>query len=372
LPAQGSADMPCATWQFSLAPSGGAADETQDRLVWIDWRDTSLSLRLPANACNTWLAARLPDLEIGELPGEFLDAAMEAMARDILTVLGMGEQATGIRIMPVGPRTARASRVHVWRLTLREPRAMRTIVAELAAEDAALQPLADLLRRLPVRPAVECPDHIPITVRARAGAAEISALTLATIAPGDILLFNPSLIAPDGGVWLTTPDGQGLGVRACPGSGLSRYVVTHEWSLLMMDDTLRDDDTAGDACTGMPPMEIGATEEASDVDWYPDADASVSSEPAATARSGEEAGGLDVDRVPVRLSFDLGEQALKLGELRRLRPGEIFDLQRRLDAGPLYVRANGALIGTAELVDIDGRVGARIHTLDLDRPASCR
>jgi flagellar motor switch/type III secretory pathway protein FliN len=77
--------------------------------------------------------------------------------------------------------------------------------------------------------------------------------------------------------------------------------------------------------------------------------------------------GLNVDRIPVRLGFDLGEHKMTLGDLRRLRPGEFFDLQRRIDAGPLHIRANGTLIGTAELVDIEGRVGARVLTLTLDR-----
>lgn len=377
LPAQGSGDMPAATWQFSLAPCGPAAPgEAPGRVVWFDWMDTSLSLRVPAHACNAWLAARLPDLDIGDLPEEFLDAAMEAMARDILGVLGMEELSAGIKVVPPVTGAAVPTCVHVWRLTLHEPRTMRTIVAHLAADDAALQSLADALRRWPPRRAAQCPDHIPIAVRARAGEAEIPVMTIRTLSPGDILLFDHNLVAPDGGVWLTTPDGQALGVRPCRGEGHSRYVVTQEWSLLVMDDTLgdtfKDDAAEAGGYAGMPSKELVATGVAWDAGGIPEEQSLTPTDSEANASAGDPAGGLDVDRLTVKLSFDVGEQMLTLSELRRLRPGEIFDLQRRLDAGPVYVRANGALVGTAELVDIDGRVGARIHTINLDRPAPCR
>lgn len=84
-----------------------------------------------------------------------------------------------------------------------------------------------------------------------------------------------------------------------------------------------------------------------------------------TATPPEAAAGepLDVDAIPVRLTFDLGERTLTLAELRRLQPGETFDLQRPLADGPVMIRANGALVGTGTLVELDGRVGVTIGTL---------
>ncbi|HZH56873.1 MAG TPA: type III secretion system cytoplasmic ring protein SctQ [Burkholderiaceae bacterium] len=72
---------------------------------------------------------------------------------------------------------------------------------------------------------------------------------------------------------------------------------------------------------------------------------------------------LDLDAVPVRLSFDLGDRTVSLAELRCLQPGAVFDLQRPLSDGPVMIRANGALVGTGELVDLDGRIGVRVGTL---------
>ena len=72
---------------------------------------------------------------------------------------------------------------------------------------------------------------------------------------------------------------------------------------------------------------------------------------------------LDLDAIPVRLTFDLGERQLTLGDVRRLQPGETFDLERPIAQGAVSIRANGALIGVGELVEIEGRVGVTILTL---------
>ena len=54
--------------------------------------------------------------------------------------------------------------------------------------------------------------------------------------------------------------------------------------------------------------------------------------------------------------------------LRRLQPGETFDLQKPLASGPVMIRANGALLGTGSLVEVDGRVGVTIATLGKTQP----
>jgi type III secretion protein Q len=79
-----------------------------------------------------------------------------------------------------------------------------------------------------------------------------------------------------------------------------------------------------------------------------------------------ESGGLDeprmLDDVTVRLTFDLGERSVTLGELKSLAPGFTFDLGRDLRR-VVTIRANGMPIGEGELVDIEGRVGVSVLTL---------
>lgn len=66
-----------------------------------------------------------------------------------------------------------------------------------------------------------------------------------------------------------------------------------------------------------------------------------------------------LDDIPVRLSFDVGEREITLGDLRSVQPGYVFNLGR--DPKSLVsIRANGRLVGEGELVDIEGRLGVAV------------
>ena len=69
-----------------------------------------------------------------------------------------------------------------------------------------------------------------------------------------------------------------------------------------------------------------------------------------------------LDDVPVRLTFDLGEREIALGELRSLQPGYLFNLGRD-PRSTVTIRANGRVVGDGELVDIEGRVGVSVLSL---------
>jgi type III secretion protein Q len=65
------------------------------------------------------------------------------------------------------------------------------------------------------------------------------------------------------------------------------------------------------------------------------------------------------DSIPVRMSFDLGERILNLGELASLQSGHVFDLALPA-AQAVTLRVNGARVGEGELVEIEGRIGVAI------------
>nr|CAA6822949.1 MAG: Unknown protein [uncultured Thiotrichaceae bacterium] len=69
-----------------------------------------------------------------------------------------------------------------------------------------------------------------------------------------------------------------------------------------------------------------------------------------------------INKVPVQLSFDLGQKSMSFNELKQLSPGYVLDLPGTL---PEVVRilAQNKQIGTGELVEIDGRIGIRILSL---------
>lgn len=71
---------------------------------------------------------------------------------------------------------------------------------------------------------------------------------------------------------------------------------------------------------------------------------------------------INIDELNVTLTFDVGSQQLSLSELKKLRKGYIFEVGRPLSQ-LVTIRANGQRIGTAELVEIDDRVGMRIVSL---------
>ena len=71
---------------------------------------------------------------------------------------------------------------------------------------------------------------------------------------------------------------------------------------------------------------------------------------------------LALEQLPVRLDFDLGELTLTLAQLRTLHPGQALPLSAPI-SGAVTIRANGAVIGSGELVEIDGRSGVLIRTL---------
>ncbi len=69
-----------------------------------------------------------------------------------------------------------------------------------------------------------------------------------------------------------------------------------------------------------------------------------------------------ISDLPIKLSFDLGERSVTLGELQAIAPGYTFDLGRDLRQA-VIIRANGMRIGEGELVDIEGRTGVAVLSL---------
>lgn len=78
-------------------------------------------------------------------------------------------------------------------------------------------------------------------------------------------------------------------------------------------------------------------------------------------------------RIPVRLTLEVDSAEVMLGDLLDLEGGEVLPLSRKV-GDPLDVRVNGQLIGTAEVVEVDGRYGLRLldvlENLDVSAPAA--
>lgn len=69
-----------------------------------------------------------------------------------------------------------------------------------------------------------------------------------------------------------------------------------------------------------------------------------------------------LEDVNIRLTFDIGHLQLTLGELSQITPGYTFNLGKSLHK-VVTIRANDTIIGTGELVDIEGVIGVSIVEL---------
>lgn len=318
------------SWRLAFTP--GIAEATRQaasNVVDLDWAGARLRLGLPRAACDAWLAARLPGLDVGPLPRALVAAAVESVLADIVAGLAGVSPGVTVRVLECGTNGDAAAeddreRVgddppHAWTVTVHAVSTGDLFYTTLQTDGLGLMQLANLLARVaPSCNALE-PDDVAVAVRGELGATLIDVAEMTALRPGDVVLVDEYRVAADGCLWLVTQDGQGVQVRPYQ----STFVVTQGWTFLMTDI----------------PQSMPAT--------YDD--------------GGREP--LDVDAIPVRLTFDLGERSMTLGELRRLQPGEIFTLDRPLDAGAVIVRANGAPVGSGELVEVDGRIAVTIRTL---------
>lgn len=315
-------------WQLGFA-SGysdalyAACDVRRD----LEWAGGRLRLHLPHSLLSAWVSASLPAAPLCDLPEVLLPVAVETLLTQVCGAVDAMHTSAGIHVCEAAASDSPLR--HAWTLTVRNQTADQVVHAVLEADALGLMLLANLIKRAPRVANGMLEDTVPVAVCADLGWTTLPASELKNLRPGDTLFIDHYRVMPEGDLWLVAGT-QGLRIRPLADS----YCVTQGWTSLMNDIPEFSED----------PLE---REESFDDD------------PPET----ESASTFDVDAVPVRLTFTLGERQLTLGELRSLQPGETFDLARPLTSGPVIVRANGAWLGTGDLVDIDGRIGVTLRTL---------
>ncbi|SSW69866.1 Yop proteins translocation protein Q [Achromobacter veterisilvae] len=310
------ADAQPATWrlEFTLGVPD-ALRQSATLSADLEWAGARLRLGLPPSAIDAWLAARLPGIEPGAVPAPLAATAIETLLAEAMAALNEASPGGPARVVGMGG--ASAGLPQSWTVAARNPANGDTVYASLDMDGLGLMLLAGLVNRAEPADNGVALDGVPVRVGARLGWTDLPAADLRGLQARDTIFLDHYLVSPEGELWLAA-GGQGLRVRR----EQSSYLVTQGWTSLM---------------TETPQLPAAA-------------------EPGASAP-------LDMDAIPVRLTFELGERQLTLGELRLLQPGETFDLERPLADGPVIVRANGALVGTGELVEIDGRIGVTLRSL---------
>ncbi|WP_036049727.1 FliM/FliN family flagellar motor switch protein [Bradyrhizobium sp. Tv2a-2] len=307
-----------------------------DRLV-IDWEfgTDKLIATMPRGLAFDLLGALEPDLNFDPFPSPDIAAlVLEAVLAPLLERLERGTR-RAIKITGVSPAVnsdirslgfsilidraaavpAPMLRIPVY-LSLRAPRLRQTLT--LGGSASALD---SLFSSWPVgfRPL----DSLRLSVSFRAGVTLLSSRLVASLRIGDAVLLQD--------VFVPSP-------RNELSASVLRMVVAETLTTI-----------------------VRATEDGWRLDTVPQREWKAGQTVADEAEnnpSGATSAPSDLHVLPVRLVFEAARLELPLGELRRLGEGSLL----QIDATPGIVRilANGHLIGTGELVSIEGRAGVRI------------
>lgn len=315
--------------------------------VRLEWSGAQLCLYLPRRTATVWLEAQYRDVQFNPLPDDIFAAAFDAMLAQWVSLAdtsGLGKPRV-VEIQDKNDGAAQASLPHVWTLSLQSGQSDSAVICVLRCDGFALQLLAGLMARLPEVENDIRVDDVPIEVSLRVGLASLPWNTLRSLEKGDVVLLDRCYIDAQAGLWLCAESGIGLRVRH---EG-QHYVVTDSWKKIMTDTPEDERDEDNNVLDDVD----AARQDTLDEETAPMDDERDASVEAIAA----------FDEVPVTLSFDLGSRRLPMAELKRMQPGEVFDLQRPLEDGAVRVRANGVTVGYGELVDVDGRIGVRLLRL---------
>ncbi len=317
-------------WRLSLEPLPRDAlvvFGAGDWVVAATWAGAPFELRLPASSATQWLLGRFPALDLPALSEPVRASAFESALQDVLQALQASGQGNA-RIdsvtqapAPSPVATAAAAPLHRFGLSLYCGDAR--LWGTLTTDALGLMLMAGLAAQRPCAAGPVTRDATPLLLRAEIGNASLSRSELFNLRTGDAVLLRHSFVDSGGALWLGA-GGWGLRVRA-DGDRLVVTQTLHMTEAHMDDDPQDDlDNEAHDFAAGTPLPSL--------------------------------------DALPIRLVFDLGQRTLPLAEVSELQVGQVLDLGRPLSQA-VNIRANGALIGTGELMEIGGRLAVGITSL---------
>lgn len=326
--AQRAAGLPlrlgASAWQARLHPVAGSAAPWSDPgyLLRLEWAGAAMALRLPAAAIEQALASVLEGAALPAIPSTLADAVLEASAGELLQSLQALGRGTPELLAwgPAQPGDVQNLPPHACDIYLAADDGVQAIAGSLHLDGLGLLLVAGLVGKRPPQPG-PLDDSLPVTLRAEVGFSRLPAGDAATLALGDVVLLDAFFATADRALWLSADGRQGVHVQwplpadATDATQPSRLTVILPWTETMP------------ATSDTPSTDTAA-----------------------------------LDTVPVRLSFDLGDVTLTLAQLRALQPGQTLDLGHPL-AGAVRIRANGALVGEGDLVDIDGQIGVSVRSL---------
>ncbi len=299
-----------------LAPGEAPARATGSQRLSLEWAGGQLALDLAPWVLDRWLHMVLGVREQGELPASFRQAALGHVVEWItsrLAIAGRGAAQLTQIALAGDARPAEAPHALAVELALVDGETLPVVVH---MDSLALMLVAALAQDLPAEPDL-CPmDELPVALELCVGQTLLPLDQLRRLQPGGLVFMTDCFMQGEQSLLLRTALGQ-----------------RRHWAVpVRLDDTtlhlLASPTTMN---TTVPTPDADDTE----IAW---------------------------DQMPVHLSFDLGQKTISLAELRLLGAGQALSLGRPLQHG-VTIRANGAVIGSGQLVDIDGQFGVLVGEL---------
>lgn len=305
---------------------------TDDILICIEWAGAQLQLQLPAATCEQLISALLSGDAPPHLPDAMQTAVLETALGEVLDALEqLGRGAPQVAAIARAQPEAALSHALAWQLHALESN--QALAGMLHCDSLGLLLMAGLASRLaPHEGPLARDDTLHLQLLLDIGYATVCVEELQHLASGDVLPMERHFLGAERVLWLQAPGAGGLHVQL-PAASLDAHAGGS------------DDATAVGGCVSPPFLTVVQT-------W-------THAMPALENPPHEAA---SFDAIPVRLSFDLGDITLTLAELRALQPGQAIRLGHPV-AGAVRIRANGALIGEGELIEIDGHLGVCVRQL---------
>ncbi|QIL70559.1 type III secretion system cytoplasmic ring protein SctQ [Diaphorobacter sp. HDW4B] len=336
--AQRGVDLPLqlgdSTWLARLVPiTHASAPQDHDpsaqpsSVIRMEWAGANFTLRLPIAAMEQQVSAQLGGASLPDLPPSLAQAAQEAVLSSVLHALQrLGRGTPSLVSQLTASADKAADPAHAFKLTLRTEQGPQAIEGSLHADGLGLLLVAGLLKDRPFAPASIEPDF-PLTLHAELGFTRTTAEEVAQLDKGDVVLMSTCFIAAQRVLWLSADGRAGIHAQLPLADAHAEPTppslsIIQTWTAHMPTDT-----------NTSPSSDQGIAQSSAEV--------------------------VSLESLPVRLSFDLGEVTLTLAQVHALQVGQALTLDHPLQ-GAVRIRANGALIGEGDLVEVDGHIGVSI------------
>ncbi|MFO1058413.1 MAG: type III secretion system cytoplasmic ring protein SctQ [Dongiaceae bacterium] len=307
----------------------------------------------------------LPDAALASAPPALRAAAIEVALAELAQAF---EAATGrkVAVAPAEAAEARGAGGAEGRTTigfvLREPGGADRARGRLAADARGVALVAALLADRPAPPR-EVPDALPLPVRLEIGTTRLPLAELAGLEPADIVLVERSFLSADDSLILRLAPRLAWKARI---EGAAVIVTEQVKDIMAQGPAEAPGPEPGAKAGGKPPEKQAEkqAEKAAAAAKPPEkaADKTAEKAPEKTAAKPAEAPAASLDEVEIDLVFELGGATLTLAEIRAIGKGHVFDLGKDWRHA-VTIRANGRVVGSGELIEVEDRLGVRVIEL---------